>query len=386
MPDLAQQRRHHRKSRNGCSVCKRRHIKCDERQPSCGNCEISERKCGYSAPKGTKSSTPQYDQELTGSAWLEATTPTSQGPHSPASTNSPAPKEDQIFTFHHLALLHHVEKNMDEWLMVTDQMKPIAETYLSTALTTPYLMNQLLALSAMHLRFLNPESSDWYKQNAERLHQRGLLGFKMSLEDATNSNALPQFLFPSLLALYYLAERVANADQEFDTIFDNMVQYFRLHRGARIMGERLWTSLRDSRLNQLFCAATQEPDLQWIRTPSYTIISEMLQTSDLNQESLEACEGAKQALGFVIRRIEGPEAWGAHALMAWSNLLSPRFITLLEKRTPEALVILAHYSTLLYRFRDFWCLGDIGERLVHGIWKILAPYWTNFLPNIGAQG
>lgn len=44
-------RRSHTKSRNGCTECKNRHIRCDERQPSCVNCEVAERICSFPPPK-----------------------------------------------------------------------------------------------------------------------------------------------------------------------------------------------------------------------------------------------------------------------------------------------------------------------------------------------
>ncbi|KAK1476940.1 hypothetical protein CTAM01_15291 [Colletotrichum tamarilloi] len=47
-------RRSHKKSRNGCAECKRRHIRCDERQPSCANCEVAERACFFPPPKVSK--------------------------------------------------------------------------------------------------------------------------------------------------------------------------------------------------------------------------------------------------------------------------------------------------------------------------------------------
>lgn len=50
----ARTRRFHTKSRNGCTECKQRHIRCDERQPSCANCEAAERVCVFPTPKGAK--------------------------------------------------------------------------------------------------------------------------------------------------------------------------------------------------------------------------------------------------------------------------------------------------------------------------------------------
>ncbi|KAF2760920.1 hypothetical protein EJ05DRAFT_246382 [Pseudovirgaria hyperparasitica] len=44
-------RRGHTKSRNGCAECKRRHIRCDERRPSCANCAVAERICFFPPPK-----------------------------------------------------------------------------------------------------------------------------------------------------------------------------------------------------------------------------------------------------------------------------------------------------------------------------------------------
>ncbi|KAK2608914.1 hypothetical protein QQS21_002490 [Conoideocrella luteorostrata] len=43
----AKTRRPHKKSRKGCAECKRRHIRCDERQPTCVNCETIEHACSF---------------------------------------------------------------------------------------------------------------------------------------------------------------------------------------------------------------------------------------------------------------------------------------------------------------------------------------------------
>ncbi|EXF82389.1 hypothetical protein CFIO01_01849 [Colletotrichum fioriniae PJ7] len=55
-------RRSHKKSRNGCAECKRRHIRCDERQPSCANCEVAERACFFPPPKVSRQKRRQAQQ------------------------------------------------------------------------------------------------------------------------------------------------------------------------------------------------------------------------------------------------------------------------------------------------------------------------------------
>ncbi|KAI1822022.1 hypothetical protein F4861DRAFT_532521 [Xylaria intraflava] len=44
-------RRYHSRSRNGCTTCKMKHIRCDERKPLCTNCLVKGGECGYTDTK-----------------------------------------------------------------------------------------------------------------------------------------------------------------------------------------------------------------------------------------------------------------------------------------------------------------------------------------------
>ncbi|KAJ4125952.1 hypothetical protein NW765_001727 [Fusarium oxysporum] len=379
-------RQGHRKSRNGCTTCKKRHIKCDEKRPECANCSISERTCHYVPPQKRKTGSSPYETELTTLSAFPAASVFAELPV-PSPPDLHEIESDDLFTFGHLNLLYHVQEHMADWMMVTDRLQPLANGYITTALKTPYLMNQLLALSAMHLKTIDKHTAQSYMNTATHLRHRALRGFNKCLDDTSESNSTAQFFFASLLALHYLAETVAGlADQDFATTLDCMVNYFRLHRGARVMGERASTSFTNSRISQWLMDASKEGSHDSHATSAEcAILASMLETSELNEESRKACEEATEALGFVVRRIQGPNSWGVHGLMAWSNLIPWRFLTLLEKQIPEALVILAHYAVLLHRFRAFWCLDDIGERLVEGISGLLAAYWARWLPKLGGN-
>ncbi|KAM5344626.1 hypothetical protein ACJ41O_013161 [Fusarium nematophilum] len=379
-------RQGHRKSRNGCAICKQRHIKCDEKRPRCGNCAISGRVCRYVAPKKAKTGSSPYETELTTSGWLQTASTSRESPF-PESPDLHAIGQDELFTFEHLNLLYHVQEHMMDWMMVTEQLKPLAASYVTSALKTPYLMNQLLALSAMHLRTIKAESSDSYIQTAAHLRHRALRGFNRALDDTSNANATSQFFFASLLALHYLTEIITGVPvQDFPTTLRQTIEYFHLHRGARIMGDRACPTFMDASINTWLVAAIEESQQeQHAPSESSALLATMLRASELNEDSVQACENATHALGFVLQRLEGPSGWGVHALLAWSNLIPLRFLTLLEKQIPEALVILAHYAVLLHRFRAFWCLGDLGRRLVSGISSLLGTYWATWLPPLDVE-
>ncbi|KAJ4024624.1 hypothetical protein NW752_003188 [Fusarium irregulare] len=236
----------------------------------------------------------------------------------------------------------------------------------------------------MHLRTVENLMADSYLQTATHLRRRALRGFNQHIDDNSETNSTSQFFFASLLALHYLAETVTDlGDRNFAVSLDCTLNYFRLHRGARIMGERANASFSTSPVAQWMIDASRE-GLEEAKTNSqgYTILTSMLEISELNEDSRKACGEAVDALNFVKRKVGGPNGWGVHSMMAWSNLIPWRFLTLLEKYIPEALVILAHYAVLMHRFRTFWCFNDLGKRLVDGISGALAGYWASWLPKL----
>lgn len=331
-------------------------------------------------PKKPQLGASPYETELTTFSAFHPSSIFADSP-TPSTPDLHEIESDNLFTFDHLKLLYHVQEHMKDWMMVTDRLLPLANFYTETALKTPYLMNQLLALSAMHLRTVDESMASSYTQAATHLRHRALRGFNRCLDDTSEENSTAQFFFASLLALHYLAETVTgHVDLDFAVTLDCTLNYFRLSRGARVMGDRANSTFGNSSVSQWLISASKEGPPDSNDTPEeLATLAAMLLTSDLNEDSQKACEEAIEGLNFVMRHIN---SWGVHALMAWSNLIPLRFLTLLEKQIPEALVILAHYAILLHRFRAFWCLDDIGQRLVEGITRLLASYWATWLPKI----
>ncbi|KDN66496.1 putative conserved hypothetical protein [Colletotrichum sublineola] len=63
-------RKFHRRSKNGCSTCKKRHVRCDERKPLCTNCLQTGKDCIYPEPG------PEYEsRSVSESATSERSAP-----------------------------------------------------------------------------------------------------------------------------------------------------------------------------------------------------------------------------------------------------------------------------------------------------------------------
>jgi Fungal Zn(2)-Cys(6) binuclear cluster domain len=65
-------KRHHNKTRTGCSTCKRRHFKCDEKKPSCLRCILAGKECAYNIPQPKTFPPPPQDSNLSPPSSVES--------------------------------------------------------------------------------------------------------------------------------------------------------------------------------------------------------------------------------------------------------------------------------------------------------------------------
>lgn len=278
-----------------------------------------------------------------------------------------------------MQLFHHVERGITTWLGATDTMVPLVEEYIKTALTTPYLMDQLLALSALHMSHIADHEVAKYRSLATELQIRGLSLFNAG---GGESDGTARWYFSSLLAMHHLATTLADhCRQEFDTFLDSFVRHMGLHQGTQAIGIGSWNTIRNSGLREWLDQMGEPSSVA--SSPSdvggQSMFARMLQTSRLNAASVNTCWEASSALLYVRDKMQGPNCWGPHAAMAWPNLISQDFISLLNERIPEALLIMAHYAEMLHVYRDFWVFGGAGECLVRGLAARLGGTWTRWL-------
>ncbi|KAI0098605.1 hypothetical protein F4776DRAFT_676649 [Hypoxylon sp. NC0597] len=295
-------RRFHKKSRRGCLECKRRHIKCDERRPTCDNCDVAARSCCYAGQIVSP----------------EARSRTAWSPND-------------------------LDLAMEDWLMVTQPMEFLVQAYMALALSTPYLMNQLLALSAQHLSIICQDQIDTLKKSV-----------------------VAKFPFSSLVRVQALAQTLSANRDDFAKYIDGVVDCKKLQRAVQIIGESSWAILRESPLSEWIASIEEFEKLHDVIFPGgLHDLHAMLLLSETDEESIEACAGTVQASGFLHRRLDA---------------LNTTYVRLLGDRRPEALVVLAHWAVYLHRCRGFWAFRDTGDRyLIRAICGELRDRWKEWL-------
>ncbi|KAF7546703.1 hypothetical protein G7Z17_g8255 [Cylindrodendrum hubeiense] len=422
--NTAKLRRAHRKSRNGCWECKRRHIKCDEARPSCSNCLVSERTCSFPHSASPSASTPASTHASTHAS---ATTPAATSINSPArspadsttsssaiyppqyilpsvygprgipiiedaspptlpsfneffagspSSSLPDAPPQPAFTSRHLILFHHAQTAM----IHSTRFMPVAiNISIEWAQEAPYAMDQLLALAADHLAIRSPENAVAHRRDATELQTRALVWFNHDTKEATNPNSerytIPRFLFAGLLSIHMLYETLTYFRSSYHVFIDRFIEATHLHRGVRAIIGNSYDLIFESALR---------PFIQNVRVASMSDhlgtecaeLEHLIDSSDLAPATVAACKSACEALQWAFNiHASLPEADNIHAATAFPVVLTAEYVDALRKHRPEALLVLAYYGVLLHRCRRSWLIGDAGAVVIHLISDYLGSFW-----------
>lgn len=113
----------------------------------------------------------------------------------------------------------------------------------------------------------------------------------------------------------------------------------------------------------------------------------LLSSADLGSASMKACETAIEHLQGTFDR-ERMSNGRDNTFANWPVLVPTEYMDLVLKRSPEALVILAHYAVVLQAHRADWFIGDGGRYLIDSISRHLGSYWDKWMawPNSALLG
>lgn len=361
----------HRKSRNGCRECKQRHKKCDETSPTCLNCTITNRSCSYRLTRPMHRFSRPKAVSCVSTLSVRTLSPTIQ-----CNTQQ---WQAQQYDLGHLELLHHFESGAFEASMLPLPVS-IRMAIMQCALTDPYLMDQILALSAAHMSTFRRGQQQMFSNKAMELQTRALSLFNRVETDISKQNSRSWFLYASFLGLQIMFETFQC--RNFQSFFDKLATYFPVHRGVHAVIKSTWPTIRDiveEIVGQRQIKDSVEADRE--RPEECGHLDSLIHESDLQELDKEACSQAVIALQHIFEIFEVDS--GAHIripfTVSWTILVSARFGDMVRSRIPEALIILSFYAVLLHRLRTFWVFGDSGRFLIQSISAYLGTQWEQWL-------
>ncbi|CEJ60490.1 Putative Sterol uptake control protein 2 [Penicillium brasilianum] len=371
-------RRTHKKSRNGCVECKRRHVKCDERRPICSNCVASERRCQFAGPAPTVSSaqaSPSTSHEITS---------TSPATSSPAQQPTPAPSggfvQDAPVNLLHVELFHNILLEGANWVNAHEvSFSTSFPDLLRIGLEAPYLLNMMLAISALNLSIVKPDRRDYYRHHATQLQSHALNNFNSLSPHFDRKTCIPMFLFAAILGLHFLCETLVFREGPFESFLDRFVQYLRLHQGIRtITAEGRWEYLQETSIKPFLTMSERLPPMDSKFGPVCESLYQRIEGSEKSEARLKVYRQTIQALQMVMTALDS-EKERLGALVAWPVIVSPDYVDLVASHQGEALVILAYYGALIHPSRNHWVFQDGGQFLIESVTQYLGPAWHDWL-------
>ncbi|KIV77283.1 hypothetical protein PV11_09094 [Exophiala sideris] len=423
-------RRSHNKSRNGCTQCKQRRVKCNEKGPICQQCVKRELQCSFSTPDRDAASATS--QEITASPASTVPLPTSHPRSEPSFQLTPAVtpiyKEPSDNVVKHsdrileLELMHHYSTSAyiscvglrahTETVDVWQKFVP------SESLKHEFLLNGLLAFAALHIAKLtrqpNPKvqsditgsflsSSSFYFQKALEYQNLAFESFHGVLQNVTPDNCSAVFGFSILTMLFAIAipgiedggqggpsTSSLNSMQSIFTLFEYL-------KGLSSIIEVSKESLHAGPFRVLLGRYDDYTTGNW-RITNADVAQTLNKLTILNNEfnassgefgtNVELSKFATNARAisllefcFAKQEIPSDEAQAQAVksspdidrgyIVGWLGMAGGEFVSQLRQSDSLSLLIFAHWAILLDDLEDFWWTHNSGKVLVAEIASVL---------------
>jgi hypothetical protein len=234
----------------------------------------------------------------------------------------------------HVELFYHLTTETIKSLHTEFQNVHIPfDKILKEVISAPYLMNELLALAAIHRCTLNPARQDFYRHQATELQTHALSIFNQIEHEIDAETCVPMFVFSSVLGVHEMCETFVFRETEFDSFLDKFVRYLSLHQGTKVITHGTWHMLSESVLSPLLKQGEAVPPLSTALGNTCSGLLDLIKTAGLNPEHFASCEQAisalQSALGVAPSDAEGRPS--INAILTWPVILCQGFTDLLRQ-------------------------------------------------------
>ena len=254
-----------------------------------------------------------------------------------------------------------------------------------------FLMHGIMAISALHLSYLGHEKQEQWAKIAVRQQDAALIAFRSLMTKMDQDNCDAFFALSSLVVVYgFDFPKSADSMGLFNYHGDNSDEWLPLIRGVNSIIMSQWSCIKKGKLNGLLHDHPQQPP----QTQMPAVLEEQLRNLETLCETVSGGEEAetiyKQAVEtlrdcFVRMNNKLPYECEVSLAFLWPVMIPQDFITKLNAREPEALIILAHYCVILHHINDYWWTNGWAMHIIRNIQRQLdeeRQVWVQWPANV----
>lgn len=375
-------KRPHRKSRLGCKNCKTRKVKCDEARPSCRACTLRKEECKYPAPPP---SSPTQSHHSTESNAIVLSS--RQSPSSSTEDDVPplvvvgeplfkSPGSDDI----DMRLLWFYTTETFGSFALEAGREPIIDDILKVqvvrhAFHSPFLMDCLLGLSALHLQYYDQKIP---ASRALAYRARAFEGYRKAIERGSPDD-FPALLACSLLLCALSSQTFREPDAKKLYIIDWMIVW----RGIGLIIDLITPeAMFKSGMAVLFHRPPLDLDQSALHIPNNLLFMvSSIKDGDPDFPHVETYYDTLKYLGSLYYELsKGFSPILDLRIIVFFTFLPKEFVELARQKRPRTLVIIAHYLTFIRLMKNgLWWMRDISDREVTSIYELLGEDWQSLL-------
>ncbi|KAL5364822.1 hypothetical protein BJX96DRAFT_188094 [Aspergillus floccosus] len=374
-------RRTHRKSRTGCSECKRQRIKCSEDKPVCTHCQRRQVICVYPAAstESANASRPCLVRDS-----RSRTIPPSKST-TPIMAHSPLQRSPVLFNVIDMALLHHWTLRTGPAIFKDASVDRVwQETVPEMAVEHLPVMHFLLCLSALHRATLETHDDTNLGLVAAGHYDKAIGGFRAATSSIDQRNCHAVFAMAIMNTFYVFKtscgpspagheSRTASARRHHFLSID----WVFVARGIGAVLQSTFESVLTGPLRSLFFMGKWETvSRAFESSPADMALANLRQIWGKGSDDTVYDQTLLELRRALAHRTDVRYWCGP---FKWLHIIPSMYFLRLNQRQPPALVLFAYFGALVHNLDGLWWAKGCGKRIVKEVVEVLGPYWSNFL-------
>lgn len=355
-------RRHHSKSRTGCTVCKKRRIKCDETKPACRQCVDYGRQCSYSttglqAVAGGPQQRNAHDHDASNDELFEQVWEKLESLAELCSLAELSIQKASLRT-----LLSHFIGCEDEWLAAPTFQQILQQHGVELGLRSEYLLHAILAVTASHLHYLDPTKAElkliygFHNSLSLRLYREKLNNIQPEDADAL-------FACGAIHTIMAIRHTMLDAIASCEMLgsFDGLLLGLKSIKGfpAFHCPFHKENRMTDGQFHRLF--PTCDFAGQWTTEVNQEVSKRTSHLAGLESHLRQLAGSAvfedtyREPFQYLVLVGERERRSSAlDMLFSFSNQLKTRYLAALEDQAPAALLLLCYWLAMFSTIKQWW--------------------------------
>ncbi len=251
-------------------------------------------------------------------------------------------------------------------------------------------MHELLSVAAQRLALIRPHKGSIYLHASDTHASTALALFQPEISNLTEQNCHACFAFSTLLYTQAWASQDVNKpsrmffapnDEDRD---DGHIKWINLQRGSMELLKSTWPILSNGPLALMFELGKEDPNRESVLPETdERRFKELTETweppeSVSDNERVYLKEALQQTRKVFSTLTSFPERSKIVVIMTWFSQLSDGFLGMLERKVPQALLIVMTFCVALPRLESVWWMKGKAENLLQTMLDALGPGWERW--------